>query len=58
MALKVERRGGPVTSDNLSTSKPLLCYTCKLRKTGLFGTDPYNKPACADCLRAMNRPID
>ena len=58
MALKVERRGGPNTTDSMAANKPALCHTCKQRKPGLFTTDVYGNPQCADCARAQNRPID
>lgn len=54
MALKVERTG--TTSTNLD-NKPNLCYTCKQRKTGLFGIDGNGNPRCADCAKAAGRPI-
>jgi len=47
MALKVETRG-IVTTESL-TSKPILCHTCKTRKTGVFDTDPNGDPRCPDC---------
>jgi hypothetical protein len=55
MALKVERRGGVVTTTSLQ--KPNLCHTCGQRKPGLFTVDAYNKPLCSDCARAQKRDV-
>lgn len=55
MGLVIERVG--TTTDSLK-SKPRICFTCKQRKTGLFGLSPNGDPMCGDCLRAIGRPID
>ena len=54
MALKVEREG--VVSSAMD-AKPMLCHTCKLRKTGVFTTDVYGKPMCYDCGVRLNRIV-
>jgi hypothetical protein len=54
MPLLVQREG--TTTTNL-TEKPQMCYTCKTRKTGLFSVDGNGNPRCADCCRAVGRPI-
>lgn len=55
MALRVERKGDPITTAGLE--KPLLCHTCKQRKTGIFTTDPYNNPMCHDCAVKAKRAV-
>lgn len=54
MALKIEQRG--TTSDGIQ-SKPMLCHTCKERKTGVFTIDVYGKPMCHDCAVAAGRAV-
>ena len=55
MALIVQR-DRPAVSQN-ANSKPLMCFTCKERKTGKFTTDHEMKPQCGDCAAAIGRPI-
>jgi hypothetical protein len=55
MALKVERVGSRTTTD--MDNKPMQCWTCHERKTGLFGIDPNGRPRCADCAKEAGRPI-
>jgi hypothetical protein len=56
MALKVEHRGDVVTTGSLNP-KPQMCWTCKMRKTGLFDVDPNGDPRCSDCAAAQGQPI-
>lgn len=56
MAL-IEQRSEPVTTESIK-SRGRLCNTCKAKKEGMFTLDPNGNPLCADCARAMGRPID
>lgn len=55
MALKIERTG--TTTDTMANKLPL-CHTCRERKEGLYTVDEYMKPRCADCSRAVGKPIN
>lgn len=56
MALVVQRE--MTTTDSIKKSKPEICRTCGLRKEQLYTLDANGRPMCADCSRALGRPID
>ena len=56
MALVVQKAGGTTTAS--INTKPRQCWTCKLRREGLFGVDENGNPRCGDCCRLAGKPID
>lgn len=54
MPLKTENQR---TTTTTLTDRLPLCWTCKQRKSGVFGMDGYGNPRCADCAKAAGRPI-
>jgi len=54
MALRVEYKGTSTTE----IDKPMQCWTCHERKTGVFTVDAYGKPMCPDCAKKAGRAIE
>lgn len=54
MALKIEYRG---TTTGTIKETLQMCFTCKIRKEGLFTIDMYGNPMCAECAEKARRPM-
>jgi hypothetical protein len=45
------------TNTDTAGTKPMQCWTCKDRKTGVFTVDAYGKPMCPDCAKKAGRAV-